>query len=106
MSNESETSQISTYIDLSIVECDIDTSEVKLTRSFLSGRIGNFSGVEELTLCMMCKGEFHIEETFVPSICLQKFSHRICSTCWWSKFALEDADHSCIECNKCGEELE
>lgn len=56
--------------------------------------------------CCMCGREVNINDTLVPSKCLQihgKKAHRICSECWWNPttgFARENAPHGCPGCAK------
>ena len=54
-------------------------------------------------LCAICENNVNVEDTFVPQSCFRKNlnkSHRICSKCWWDKFAKENADHQCPGCKK------
>ena len=57
----------------------------------------------EPNICSMCLKKYNDGSTLHPASCYQKngpTSHRICSKCWFSKFALENADHSCPGCKK------
>lgn len=55
-------------------------------------------------LCVMCEIiNNKIEDMFIPQSCFRKNlnkCHRICSKCWWSLFAKEDAEHNCLGCKK------
>lgn len=63
-------------------------------------------GNNETVNCCMCGREVNINDTLVPSKCLQingKRAHRICSECWWNPdtgFARENAPHGCPGCAK------
>ena len=53
--------------------------------------------------CCMCEQIINNDILLVPSDCLIKYgkiAHRICSECWWSKFAIEDISHKCPGCIK------
>ena len=53
--------------------------------------------------CCMCGTTDRRNTMLVPLACLQKNkerAHRICQDCWWSKFAIEGADHKCPGCVK------
>jgi hypothetical protein len=57
-------------------------------------------GAEET--CSMCRKIVTNGDKFVPSSCLIKHgkfrSHKICSDCWWNKFAQEGVNHQCPGC--------
>lgn len=54
--------------------------------------------------CAMCKKKFPTDIMFSPMACLRKYGvkycHKICSKCWWSKFAEEGGSHPCPGCKK------
>jgi hypothetical protein len=54
--------------------------------------------------CCLCDTEENSLLFLTPSICLQKYgiekSHKICQSCWWSKFAIEEKSHKCPGCSK------
>jgi len=53
--------------------------------------------------CCICNKKQNIENTLVPSKCLQQNmnkAHRICRDCWWDKFAIENMNHDCPGCKK------
>jgi len=51
--------------------------------------------------CCMCDKTITGKQ-FIPSGCLMKHgkirSHKICSDCWWNKFAKEGESHQCPGC--------
>lgn len=51
--------------------------------------------------CCMCNKVIN-GKPFIPSGCLMKHgkisSHKICSDCWWNKFAQEGVSHQCPGC--------
>jgi len=51
--------------------------------------------------CVMCCQKIY-KDKLIPSECLMKYgkfkAHKICSECWWAKFALEGASHKCPGC--------
>ncbi len=53
-------------------------------------------------LCVICdKYILKDANSLVPVKCLVTYgskAHRICKTCWFSKFAVEGADHRCPGC--------
>jgi len=57
-------------------------------------------GAEET--CSMCHKIIINDKPFVPSGCLMKHgkirAHKICSDCWWNKFAQEGVSHKCPGC--------
>lgn len=52
-----------------------------------------------LNKCCMCKVNTGF---FTPSVCLVRHgiekSHKICQSCWWSDFAIEEKTHVCPGC--------
>jgi LSD1 subclass zinc finger protein len=52
--------------------------------------------------CSMCDKVIINDKKFIPSGCLMKHgrnrSHKICSDCWWNKFAIEGVNHKCPGC--------
>ena len=51
--------------------------------------------------CCICKKNFNSEFPLSPSKCIVKLgenSHKICSDCWWNKFAIENLNHKCPGC--------
>ena len=56
-------------------------------------------------MCCMCE-ENTTDKTnpLIPMKCLKKYgkyrAHKICSHCWWNKFAKEDESHECPCCEK------
>jgi hypothetical protein len=53
--------------------------------------------------CCICEKNVNKDNTFAPLQCLNKYgraTHRVCSECWWDKFAIEDISHECPGCIK------
>jgi len=54
--------------------------------------------------CCMCDKKIKSNQSFIPSECLSKYgknrAHKICSDCWWDKFANETTTHKCPGCVK------
>lgn len=54
------------------------------------------------TRCVICEKYIQCDaNSLVPLKCLVKYgskAHRICIQCWFSKFAIEEADHRCPGC--------
>jgi hypothetical protein len=54
--------------------------------------------------CCMCNKKINSNDFLIPSKCLaqngRKNAHKICNKCWWSKFAIEGANHKCPGCEK------
>lgn len=62
---------------------------------------GGSSTNNDYISCCMCNNKFNRESMFSPLVCLNKYNkraHRICSECWWNKFAKEDVKHTCPGC--------
>ncbi len=62
-----------------------------------------YKGGNKYVNCSICNKKQNIENTLAPSTCFQKNlnkAHRICSDCWWDKFAVENIKHECPGCNK------
>ena len=41
--------------------------------------------------------------SFIPMQCYIKYGndgHKLCSSCWWERFAIEETCHKCPGCNK------
>ena len=55
---------------------------------------------EECVMC--CQKIYKDKDKLIPSECLMKYgkfkAHKICSECWWSKFAPEGVSHKCPGC--------
>lgn len=56
-------------------------------------------------ICILCFKDIEekIGNYFIPSKCfkINGFNgHKICYTCWWNKFALENNSHKCVGCIK------
>lgn len=53
--------------------------------------------------CAMCCKKTN-DKTLIPNACLMKYgkyrAHKICSDCWWNKFAQEGVNHKCPGCEK------
>ena len=53
--------------------------------------------------CAMCCQQTN-DKTLIPNACLMKYgkyrAHKICSDCWWNKFAQEGVNHKCPGCEK------
>jgi hypothetical protein len=51
--------------------------------------------------CCMCNNNTK-DSMLTPNECLMKYgkyrSHKICSDCWWNKFAKEGVSHKCPGC--------
>lgn len=54
--------------------------------------------------CAMCRKFTSVKNSHVPGMCLAthglSLAHRICSKCWFDKFALEGESHTCPGCVK------
>lgn len=54
------------------------------------------------TGCVMCGKFVSSHSALIPMKCLisngKLKAHRICKTCWFDKFAIEDGDHNCPGC--------
>ena len=52
--------------------------------------------------CCMCYTEHDVSNMLTPRRCLVRNglekSHKICQSCWFSIFAVEDVKHSCPGC--------
>ena len=52
--------------------------------------------------CCMCRVEHEVSNMLTPRRCLVRNglakSHKICESCWFSMFAVEDVKHSCPGC--------
>ena len=49
-------------------------------------------------LCCICRYEVSCSNILIPSQCYKKFGmngHRVCTTCWFNKFAKENRSHRC-----------
>jgi len=61
---------------------------------------GGTNSNEECSMC--CKKLSKNESVLIPNECLMKYgkfrAHKICSDCWWSKFAQEGVSHKCPGC--------
>ncbi len=54
-------------------------------------------------LCCICEYEVSSSNILIPSQCYKKFGmngHRVCTTCWFNKFAKENRSHRCPGCIK------
>lgn len=53
--------------------------------------------------CCMCKVNPISQDFLTPSCCLRAYgiekSHKICKSCWWSDFAIEENTHTCPGCS-------
>lgn len=60
-------------------------------------KIGGTSN-DDCSMCCQQTGD----QKFIPNACLMKYgkyrAHKICSNCWWSKFAQEGTSHKCPGC--------
>ena len=61
-------------------------------------KIGGMDNNPECSIC--CKKTN--DNMLIPNACLMKYgkykAHKICSECWWSKFAQEGVNHKCPGC--------
>jgi hypothetical protein len=61
-------------------------------------KIGGMDNNPECSIC--CKKTN--DKMLIPNACLMKYgkykAHKICSECWWSKFAQEGVNHKCPGC--------
>ena len=87
-------------------------SDEKLLFSFSKRDVNlslSFSKSEENLLlsfskrdCCMCSVKYDVINMLTPRRCLVKNglakSHKICQSCWFSIFAVEDGKHSCPGC--------
>jgi hypothetical protein len=56
-------------------------------------------------MCCMCENNTTDKTNpLIPMKCLKKYgkfrAHKICSHCWWNKFAKENETHECPGCEK------
>ena len=63
----------------------------------------SFSFIDEK--CCMCENNTVDQmHPLIPMKCLKKYgkfrAHKICSNCWWNKFAKENESHECPGCEK------
>ncbi len=46
----------------------------------------------------------NMHNPLIPMECFKKHgkfrAHKICSDCWWNKFAKENENHKCLGCDK------
>jgi len=54
--------------------------------------------------CCICNKKIKTADGLIPLECLTKYganrAHKCCNQCWFSKFAIEGADHRCPGCVK------
>lgn len=60
--------------------------------------------MSENNKCCMCQVNKICPGFLTPSDCLISHglekSHKICQSCWWSDFAIEESTHKCPGCSK------
>lgn len=66
------------------------------------GKIGRLGRGQEQ--CCMCNEKFNSKDALIPAKCLSRKgrenAHKICTNCWWEKFAIEGVNHECPGCKK------
>lgn len=69
----------------------------KKTRKYKKTIGGNPTN-DECSMCCKQTGD----QKLIPNACLMKYgkfkAHKICSDCWWNKFAQEGVSHKCPGC--------
>lgn len=64
----------------------------------------NCTNIMVFNKCCLCKITIIRADFLSPSRCLQmhgqRKSHKICQSCWWSEFAIEEKTHICPGCTE------